>query len=231
MTTVTVVGYSGSVAGPEAAGSCYLVERDGFVLVLDMGSGSISPLQRLVDVRRLDAVVISHAHHDHWADLNQLAYLRARAGAPPLPVIAPSDLPPDLDFPGQLSISRASAGRIECGPMTLTLAAVEHATETWGVRVDDALCYSADTAPCPAHDVLAAGCRSILAEASGFDDDEHRGHLSAGDAGRLAARSHVGLLVLTHLRFWHDSAALLAEAASYADCPVLTAATGLRFCA
>ena len=64
--------------------------------------------------------------------------------------------------------------------------------------------------------------------AAGFDADRPRGHLSAGDAGRLARRGGAKLLVLTHLRAWHDQTALLAEAAAECDCPVLLATPGLR---
>lgn len=83
--------------------------------------------------------------------------------------------------------------------------------------------------PCVAIDELAAGCRILLAEASGFDaDGPSKGHLSAGDAGRLAARSGSALLILTHLRPWQDHLRLLDEAAALAGCPVILARPGLR---
>ncbi|MFC8943216.1 MBL fold metallo-hydrolase, partial [Streptomyces griseoincarnatus] len=45
---LTVVGSSGSVPGPDSACSCYLVEQDGFRLLLDLGTGAVGPLQRYV---------------------------------------------------------------------------------------------------------------------------------------------------------------------------------------
>jgi ribonuclease BN (tRNA processing enzyme) len=36
---LTVVGCSGSIPGPDSAASCYLLEADGFRLVVDLGSG------------------------------------------------------------------------------------------------------------------------------------------------------------------------------------------------
>jgi ribonuclease BN (tRNA processing enzyme) len=108
------------------------------------------------------------------------------------------------------------------------LARVEHG-ECWATRIDDALCYTADSEPCAALDDLAAGCRVLLAEASGLDaDGPMPRHLTAGDAGRLAARSGSRLLVLTHLRPWQDHRRLLAEAAAIAGCPVILAQPGLR---
>ena len=59
---LTVVGCSGSLAGPGSAASCYLVQADDdagrtWSLVLDLGSGALGALQRYVDLRDLDAVI------------------------------------------------------------------------------------------------------------------------------------------------------------------------------
>jgi ribonuclease BN (tRNA processing enzyme) len=36
---LTIVGCSGSFPGPESPSSCYLLEADGFRLLLDFGNG------------------------------------------------------------------------------------------------------------------------------------------------------------------------------------------------
>jgi ribonuclease BN (tRNA processing enzyme) len=53
---LTVVGCSGSMPGPHSAASCYLLEADGFRLVVDLGSGALGPLQRYTALNRVDAV-------------------------------------------------------------------------------------------------------------------------------------------------------------------------------
>lgn len=122
----------------------------------------------------------------------------------------------------------AGPGSAQFGPITARLARVEHG-ECWATRIGDELCYTADTQPCAAIDELADGCTVLLAEASGYAaDGPMRGHLTAADAGRLAARSGAKLLVLTHLRAWQDHERLLAEAAAIAGCPVILAYPGLR---
>jgi ribonuclease BN (tRNA processing enzyme) len=114
------------------------------------------------------------------------------------------------------------------GPLAVRLARVDHG-ECWATRVDDALCYTADSGPCAALEELADGCTTLLAEASGLDaDGPLPKHLTAGDAGRLAARSSAKLLILTHLRPWQNHMAVLDEAAQFAGCPVLLAYPGLR---
>lgn len=226
---LTVVGRAGSAPAPDSGCSCYLVESDGYKMLLDLGSGTAGPLQRYTTPADIDLVVLSHAHADHWADLTELGYFRDRAGCPPLAVVGASDLPSVVwTEPETFAATAAEPGTRTAGPLALRLSRVDHG-ECWASRIGDALCYTADSAPCAALDELAAGCRVLLAEASGLDaDGPLDGHLTAGDAARLAARSGTGLLVLTHLRCWQDHGALLAEAAAIAGCPVVLASPGLR---
>lgn len=227
-TVVTVIGCSGSVVSPDAAGSCYLVTRGGRNLLLDVGSGAASPLQRLADFRTIDMVVITHGHHDHWADLNQLAYLRAHGGCPPIPLVAPADVPQELDFASGW-VRTTHASEAATASFDLTLARVPHTDDSWAVRVGDDLCYTGDTQLCDEITDLASGVGVLLSEAVCLDRDKPRGHLSAADAGRLATASGCRLLVLTHARPWEDPYALLAEAAAHTDAVVVAACPGLRW--
>ncbi|MFC4629458.1 MBL fold metallo-hydrolase [Promicromonospora alba] len=191
---LTVVGSSGSVPGPDSACSCYLVEQDGFRLLLDLGTGAVGPLQRHVAPADVGAVVVTHALGDHWADLVELGYLRTLpdAGpAPPLPVHGPANLRPVVreENPSVYAFTTISPGERRVGPFALRFAAVEHIEHSHAGRVDDALCYTGDTAACAALDELAAGCEVLLAEASGVSGLLRGGHLTAADTGRLAARS------------------------------------------
>ena len=228
---LTIVGCSGSVPGPRSACSCYLVEEEGYRLLLDLGVGASGPLQRYAEPHEIDTVIVSHAHADHWYDLTQLGYMRTRVGHDePVRVIGPSNMPEVLLTNPDIYIATAARpGELKLGPLTARLAHVMHGTmECWATRIGDALCYTADSLPCPALDDLAAGCRVLLAEAADFEANEQKAHLTAADAGRLAARSGAELLILTHLRSWHDHRALLAEASRYARCPVILAQPGLR---
>lgn len=79
---LTVIGCTGSMSGPNAAASSYLIqESDGrggiWSVVCDMGPGSFGNLWRVLgvcgfDINRghvLDAVMFSHWHADHCSDL------------------------------------------------------------------------------------------------------------------------------------------------------------------
>ena len=79
---LTVLGGCG--AWPEAGQACsgFLVEQDGFRLLVDAGYATLPRLLHLVSAAQLDAVYISHGHPDHCADLNPLLRARALGGEP-----------------------------------------------------------------------------------------------------------------------------------------------------
>src|ERR1051326_3696959 len=89
---LTVLGCAGSFPGPDAACSAYLVEADGFRLMLDFGTGSLSALQRYAHLRSVDAVLLSHLHCDHMLDACSYVVVRRYAPDGPyprLPLYAP----------------------------------------------------------------------------------------------------------------------------------------------
>ena len=56
---MTVLGCAGSFPGPDSACSAYLVEADGFRLLIDFGSGALSALQRYAGLHSVDAILLS----------------------------------------------------------------------------------------------------------------------------------------------------------------------------
>ncbi|HTW21516.1 MAG TPA: MBL fold metallo-hydrolase [Mycobacteriales bacterium] len=227
---LTIVGCSGTYPGPGSPCSSYLVEEDGFRLVLDMGNGSLGPLDEACGLLEPDAVVISHLHGDHYFDLLTYTYVRhyhPAGSAPVLPVYGPSGLPGVIEDPedpveGVYDVRPIDSERtIDVGPFEITLRRMNHSVETYGMRISAGgrtIAYSADTAPCDALTDLARDADLMLCEAS-FLDGEHNPpglHMTGGDAGAHATRAGAGRLVLTHLVPWGDVDRTLAGAtASY----------------
>src|SRR5260370_36971005 len=109
---LTVLGGCGAWPAAGLACSGYLVEHDGFRLLIDPGYATLPRLLTVADATEVDAVLVSHGHPDHCADLNPL--LRARVlrddPAPALPGFAPAGaLGPALalDRPGRLDDASA----------------------------------------------------------------------------------------------------------------------------
>jgi ribonuclease BN (tRNA processing enzyme) len=71
---LTVLGKSPSWQDAGGACSGYLLEEDGVTVLLDCGNGVFSKLRRYRDYTRVDAVLISHLHADHFLDLVPFAY-------------------------------------------------------------------------------------------------------------------------------------------------------------
>ena len=69
---LTVLGGCGGWPAAGLACSGYLVEHDGFRLLIDPGYAIVPRLLAVVDAAAVDAVLVSHGHPDHCADLNPL---------------------------------------------------------------------------------------------------------------------------------------------------------------
>ena len=241
---LTVVGCSGSLAGPGSPASCYLVstEHEGrtWRLVLDLGNGSLGALQRHVDLRDIDAVVISHLHPDHCVDLCGL-YVAQRydprgPNPRPVPVHGPTGIAGrmarayDLDDGEHMGAEldfremQDRAG-FEVGPFRVTPFLVNHPVEAYGLRVEHygrALAYSGDTDSCENLIELARGADLLLAEAA-FQEgrDDVRGvHLTGLRAGQVATQAGVHRLLLTHIPVWTDADVVQAEAAQVFSGPI-----------
>jgi ribonuclease BN (tRNA processing enzyme) len=225
---LTVLGGCG--AWPEAGQACsgYLLEHDGFRLVVDLGYATVPRLFQLVPAERVDAVFVTHGHPDHCADLNPLLRARAMQDDPvgPLPVYAPPgalDAVLALDRPGMLAEAYAlrefaPGDRLEIGPFRAETRLLPHWLPNAGVRLTAggrALAYTGDTGPSPAVAELARDADVLLAEATHLDrvpDDVARYLSSAVQAGRYAAEAGAGRLLLTHLWPGTDPATAVAAA-------------------
>lgn len=241
---VTVVGCAGSFPGPDSPASCYLLEAEGFRLILDLGNGSLGALQRFAGLFSIDAICLSHLHADHCVDLG--AYWVARqytsdGPRPPIPVYGPrrtAERVAEFGGEGLAAVqARFTFGDLEpattdIGPFRVTADHVNHPVETFGFRVEHAgwrLAYSADTGESAALVRLAEGADLLLCEASFLDGPRNPPdlHLTARQAAEHAARAGVGQLLLTHLVPWNDRDRTLAEASQAYRGPLSLATSGL----
>ncbi len=247
---LTVLGCSGSGPGPESPASGYLLQADGASVVLDLGNGTFGVLQRHLDPFELDAVLLTHLHPDHCADMSALVvyyrYHPAERLPRPLPVHAPEEAPDRLasayapsraerartDLSDVLELRALESGcAVPIAGFTVTAGRVAHPCEAYGLRIEHAgaiLVYTGDSGPCNTLPELASGADTLLAEASWTDHtDRPEGlHLSGRQAGELAAAAGVGRLLLTHVPPWTDADAVLAEARAAFDGAVELVRTG-----
>lgn len=228
-TRLTVLGSSGTYAGVDNACSGYLLRSGGVSVLIDSGPGTLANLQRHVAVTGVDAIVVTHAHPDHWGELpvlrNALRYVHGRSHVPLHTTVEVLDLL-DAVTRGRVTptfqphvISDGAEFRI--GPARFRCSRTDHPPETLAVRVDvdgSSLAYSADTGPgwSPAElgrDVGLFVCEATLLHGEKPAEPEPDPvHLTAQQAGSLARAAGARRLALTHLLPLLDPAAAVAEA-------------------
>jgi len=227
---LTVLGCSGTFPGPESACSGYLLEHDGYRLVVDLGAGVLGQLQKHIGLLEVDAVYVSHLHADHCIDLVAYSYARRYhpdGVPPPLPVYGPAgtkqrilasyEEPPSHGLEDVYDFREVAPGTHQLGPFTVTAAQVNHPVECHGLRIEAggrSLAYSGDTGESDALVGLADGVDAFLCEASWVSSDDNPPdiHLSGRQAGEHAAKAGVARLLLTHVVPWVDPQVILAEA-------------------
>jgi ribonuclease BN (tRNA processing enzyme) len=240
---LTVVGCSGSFPGPASPASCYLIEVDGFRVLLDLGNGALGALQQYANLYEIDAVLLSHLHADHCIDL--CSYYVARkycpAGPQPrIPVWGPIgtadrmarayDMPARPGMRDEFDFREFPSGSFALGPLRVTTDLMAHPVEAFGMRIEHGgkvLTYSGDTGECDSLVRLAKDADLFLCEASFQDgrDDARDVHLNGRQAAEHALRAGVGRLVVTHIPPWNDPDRTLAETSPF-DGPVSLAHAG-----
>ena len=160
---LTILGKSPSWQDAGGACSGYMIEEDGVCVVIDCGNGVFSKLRRFRDYTRVDAVVISHLHADHFLDLVPFSYALTYA---PRQQPVPVDRWPGVDCPACPRLitprgSRETYRRVvgawgnddlienafaleeyepsacpRVGPLKFSFQSVPHFTETFAIRVE-----------------------------------------------------------------------------------------------
>jgi ribonuclease BN (tRNA processing enzyme) len=231
--SVTVLGSAGTYAGADNACSGFLLRTPSTTVMMDAGPGSFSNLHRHVDPAELDAIVISHAHPDHWLDLpvarNALKYVLGVKGVALRSTEQTLAMAEELASGGigsTLSPEVITDGsEFAIGDITFRCSRTDHPVETLAFRAEHggrSLAYTADTGPGWSLAELGRDIDLAITEATFLEgsDDAVPVHMSAQQAGALARSSGVRRLVLTHVLPTGSVDAAVAEAADAYGAPV-----------
>ena len=257
--TLTILGASPAAPNPGGACSGYLLRQGETAVLMDCGAGTAGRIAQHVAPNRLNGVVISHLHPDHYFDLVQVYYM-LKFGEP-----RPADLPPRVPLflpPGGQEFMRkfgklisdrpamlediydvrdyAADCEIDVGGLPFTFHRVQHYIMSHAMRVRSAsgavLTFSSDVAPCPplieaARDAALFMCESAMLEAAQDEANPAlRGHMSAAEAGEAAKQAGAKRLLITHYRSSpKHDAHHLAEASATFEGPVDLAREGQTY--
>ncbi len=252
---LTTLGGSAAGIGTRQGCSSYLVQEGATSLLVDIGPGTLLQLRTHVDYRSLDAIVVSHLHADHLADIVSLRFTLAYNPIPaprPIPLWLPPhgiamlgriaqafDAPDSgIDWFTELFDLREydPNAKVTVGSLTCSFHPTVHFVPCWAMRIGTGgirdLAYTADTGPAADLAPFIDGAAVVLAEAADsgtakipFQD---RGHLTSQEAAQLAAAAGAQTLVLTHLWEEHDIDAALRAAERHFPGLILRAMPGLE---
>lgn len=226
---LTIIGCWGGYPKENEASAGYLLEQDDFSLLIDCGSAVLSKLQRVIAPEDLDAVIISHYHADHMADIGVLQHARYIQGflkkvANPLPIYGHGNN--ETEF-AKLTYKDITVGveydpekPLQVGPFTIHFLKTSHPVDCFAMRIiagNQTVVYTADTAYTEELVAFSHGANVLLSECNfyGQQNVEGAGHMNSFEAGNLAEKACVGELILTHLPHYGDQNKLVQEANQY----------------
>jgi ribonuclease BN (tRNA processing enzyme) len=188
------------------------------VMLIDAGTAIQHLVERpelVADAERVD-IVLTHFHLDHVVGLSYLPALSLPepptiwgpgvllAGASTAEILDRLLTPPLFSVPPNIltsSVREVPARDFNIGSFALaTRVQRRHSEPTIAIRLGNSLAYCTDTASDPENVGFAAGCRTLLHEASYPQASSNDGnHSAGGDAGRIAHDAGVDNLVLIHI--------------------------------
>ncbi|MCR2821041.1 MBL fold metallo-hydrolase [Lederbergia panacisoli] len=239
---ITVIGHWGGYPKAGEASSGYLLTHDGFNLLIDCGSAVLSQLQMYINPEELNAVILSHYHADHIADIGVLhhALLISKYVTgynSNLPIYGHT-----YDQEGYMGLTYKDIttgipydknDQTHIGPFKLEFLKTKHPVPCFAMRIscnEKTLVYTADSAYFDDLISFSKDADILLAESNFYKgmNGADAGHMTSEEAGKLAKKANVKKLVLTHLPHFGDLNQLKAEAAEYFKQEVILASKGLK---
>ncbi|MDQ0429784.1 ribonuclease BN (tRNA processing enzyme) [Planomicrobium stackebrandtii] len=222
------IGIWGGYPNKNEATSAFLIEQDGFRCLVDCGSGVLAAVQNYTALRELDAVVISHYHPDHIADIGVLQHaamvgMQLKEWDTPLFIHAHDKDAAEFE---KLSYKGVTEGRaiqasetLELGPWQVTFCETVHPVYCLAMKFTAngrAAVFTADTSWKEELVEFSRGADLLVAESNLYEKyiGIIQGHLSGSQAGELAERAGAKQLLLTHLPQYGELDEILQAAKS-----------------
>lgn len=222
-----IIGCRAGSPSEGIAASGYLLDLGEQTILVDCGPGVVMGLNK-EDLERLSAVIITHRHADHCIDLLSLSFnLLFPDKKPAIPLYGPPSLGQTIQLLDSgfgieslelLRYPLASAFHFtpvtpgedfKINNLSIHTQPSRHPVDTLSLRFEElGLVYPSDGAFTAELVQLAHKALVLLVEATYLDSNGHdlegHGHLTAPQAGRLAALAGVNHLVLTHFSDYHQ---------------------------
>ncbi|MEY8538392.1 MBL fold metallo-hydrolase [Lactococcus muris] len=222
---LTALGVWGGYPTRDAGTTSYLLQsEEGFNLLLDAGSRAVTELEHELSPNDLDAIILSHYHEDHIADLGVLRQYRQLQTVKPeiLPIYGHQENEHEFAKLSLENVSQGIAYDIKngstVGPFDIQFLKTVHPVTCYAMRIVEretgqVLVYTGDTGYFSELVDFSKDANILLADVYFFKDKAKMpNHLSSVEAGEIAAQANVKKLILTHLPQVGDLQVLRDEA-------------------
>ena len=250
---LTILGSGAALPTGRRRCSAQVMNINGFKMLIDCAEGTQDRIRaNHLKLQSIGTILISHLHGDHFFGLPGLLSTMHLCGrTEPMTIVAPRGAKEviettfaltgnHIEFPiewTEMDFTEGEQRVLENKYCTVDAFPIVHTVPTYGFRITEVprsdheprvyayCCDTAYTEEMLPHihgvDLLCLECTfaDMLADLA-----EQRCHLTAGQAGRLAAKAEVKLLMLTHISArYHETDELLAQArAEFENCLVAT---------
>ncbi|MBS4188793.1 MBL fold metallo-hydrolase [Bacillus sp. FJAT-49705] len=231
---LTVIGCWGGFPKPDEASSGYLLEHNGYRLLIDFGSGVLSKMQKILQPEEIDAVIVSHYHPDHIADIGVLQHARLIQGIlgkeiESLPIYGHSQ--DEIEF-SKLSYKNITKGMayqpdqtLTIGPFEVQFLQTDHPVPCYAMRIEaegKSIVYTSDTSYKEEFIPFSEGTDLLVCECNFYGNQNGKsvGHMTSFDAGKLANKAKVKHMLLTHLPHFGSIEQLKEEASQVYNGPI-----------
>lgn len=238
---ITVLGYFGGYPYKGHGTSGYLLNDGDQNILIDCGSGVLNELSNYIDPLQLDAVVLSHYHHDHTADLGVLQYNwqldEKNRKHDRLPIYGNTQ---DFVNFAQLTMDGVSQGiayndyePTTIGSLKFEFLRTIHPVPAYAMKITkgkQSVVYTSDTAYFDGLVDFAKDCDLLITDTNFPEDKTGKiWHMTTKQSGELAKSADAKRLMISHLPQKVSVETMLKESQNYAgEIPTINAFTGLQ---
>lgn len=238
---LTILGFWGAYPEKGEATAGYLLQTGEHNILIDCGSGVLAQLLKYITVEALDAVILSHYHHDHVADIGCLQYavmigeqLGKRPAGEALPIYGhtKSSVFSNLNYLGFTEGKEIIAGvSIDIKGLKVQFMPTIHEEYNLAMKFEyggKRFVYTGDTGYTKDLVPFFKGCDLVISETNlyAYQSGQVQGHLSSIEAGQLASQAGIKQLMLTHFPHYGEINNLQSEAQTVFKGIVHMAGTG-----
>lgn len=223
------LGIYGAFPGKNNACMGQLIRTKNTNVLIDCGSGVLSRLLNHLDIKYLDAVILTHLHDDHISDI----YLLNNAiklgmmydeGFKRLNVYCPFDNANKLELLQKETfiLNEIKEETIRIGDINISFKETLHNVKTFAIMCkhnDKKIGYTSDTGYLEELIPFFRDCDILVGECSLFKSQELNTpyHMTTEKVVKLANKSNVKKLLLTHFWYQYEPTQYLLEAEMFND--------------